>query len=125
MVVAQAARPANGWWVSSTLLTGLVTEHRSSGLRAFGQRQCEDDCDECEHDNNGEIVSPRLRHEIGGNREEQKECDQDKEVQVTWQARRVTAVSTDRAIAHARGHLAEEAYSATLAVGADEHGRRG
>ena len=111
--------------MSRTLLTGLVTEHRRSGLRAFGQRQCEDDCDECEHDDNGEIVSPRLRHEIGGNRDKQKECDQDKVVQVTWQARRVSAVSAERAIAHARGHLVEEAYSATFTMGASEHGRRG
>jgi len=109
---------------SRTFDAGLVPEHGYSGLRAFGQRQCKDDCDESEHDDNGEIVSPRLRHEIRRNREEQKECDQDNVVQVTWQTRRVTAVSTDRAIAHARSHLVEETYSATLAVGASEHGLR-
>ena len=105
--------------------TRLDVEQRSSYLRAFGQGQCEDDRNKCEHENNGESVPPRLGHEIGGGCEEEEECNQDKEGHVTRQAGRVAAISTDRAIAHARGRLVEEAYSATLAVGAGEHGRRG
>lgn len=105
--------------------TGLDLEPRRSSLRALGQRQCEDDRDECEHEGNGEIVAAFLRHELGGGREEDKKCGQDKQGQVTWQARRIAAESTDRAIAHARRHLVEETYSAALAVRAGEHGRRG
>lgn len=66
--------------------TELELDHRTNGLRAFRQRQREYDRDECEHERNGENVLPRLRYEIGGGREEQKECDHDKDVKVAWQA---------------------------------------